>query len=198
MHIKGKADQSPNTSGCTRSTDLKPPHSHLPVAIIEQDQGDNEIHARLPMSKFVLYCDGSRARRPIRFLRQLPGLQAVIPDQLLQFVRRHIKSVWTLDLLVLMQREARRAWTLEALARELRGNQSLVQNALSALAGAGLLQQEGGGAYRYAPASTELEAIAAELARHYAERPVALIKEIASAPNEKIQSFADAFRIKKD
>jgi hypothetical protein len=40
--------------------------------------------------------------------------------------------------------------------------------------------------------------VAAEVERHYIERPLALIKAIVSAPNEKIQSFADAFRFKKD
>ena len=121
----------------------------------------------------------------------------MIPEHILQFVRRYIKSVWTLDLLVLMRRQAGRSWTAERLAGEIRGNQPLVQDVLSTLVRAGLLRQEGE-AYGYGPASAELDAIAAELERHYAERPVALIKEIASAPNEKIQSFADAFRIKKD
>jgi hypothetical protein len=122
----------------------------------------------------------------------------VIPEHVLQFVRRFIKSVWTLDLLVLMRRSRERAWTLEGLVRELRGNRTLVDEVLSSLVGAGLLVVEADGSYRYQPASPELEGIAAELERHYAERPVALIKEIVSAPNEKIQTFADAFRIKKD
>jgi DNA-binding IclR family transcriptional regulator len=124
--------------------------------------------------------------------------QTVIPEHVLQFVRRHIKSVWTLDLLVLMRREAAQAWTADTLARELRGNRPLVENALSTLTRAGLLRQEADGAYRYYPSGRDLDAVAAELERHYAERPVALIKEIASAPGDKIQSFADAFRIKKD
>lgn len=122
----------------------------------------------------------------------------MIPDHVLQFVRRHIKSVWTIDLLFVMRRSGDRSWTLDELARELRGNRNLVEEVLSALRGAGLLEAESGGTHRYRPASTELDALAADLERLYAERPVALIKEIASAPNEKIQSFADAFRIKKD
>jgi DNA-binding IclR family transcriptional regulator len=122
----------------------------------------------------------------------------VIPEHVLQFLRRYIKSVWTLDLLVLMRRDRGRSWTLERLVSELRGNRSLVQEVLSTLVRAGLLKEGGEGLYRYEPASDELDALAAELERHYAERPVALIKEIVSAPNEKIQSFADAFRIKKD
>lgn len=122
----------------------------------------------------------------------------MIPEPVLQFVRRHIKSVWTLDLLFMMRRSGSRSWTLDELARELRGNRNLVQDVLSTLSRAGLLAPEARSAYRYQAATPELDAIVAELERHYAERPVALIKEIFSAPNEKIQSFADAFRIKKD
>jgi hypothetical protein len=36
------------------------------------------------------------------------------------------------------------------------------------------------------------------LARLYAERPLAVIREIMSAPNDKLHSFVDAFRLKKD
>lgn len=122
----------------------------------------------------------------------------MIPDHVLQFVRGHIKSVWTLDLLVLMRRSGGQAWMPDRLATELRGNRTLVHDVLTSLARAGLLVAETDGSYRYGPASAELDGLAAELERHYAERPVALIKEIASAPNDKIQSFADAFRIKKD
>jgi hypothetical protein len=122
----------------------------------------------------------------------------VIPEPVLDFVRRFIKSVWTLDLLVLVRRQRERSWTPDALAGELRGNRALVQDVLSGLVAAGLLVVEADGAYRYRPANPELDGIAAEVERHYVERPLALIKAIASAPNEKIQSFADAFRFKKD
>jgi hypothetical protein len=58
------------------------------------------------------------------------------------------------------------------------------------------------GRYRYA-VRTELDAIVNELLAIYAERPVAVIREIAlsgteKVQNERIQSFVDAFRLKKD
>jgi len=122
----------------------------------------------------------------------------VIPEPVLQFVRGSIKSVWTLDLMVLMRRHRERTWMPDALAGELRANRALVQEALSSLVLAGLLVAEPDGSYRYQPANPALETVAAAIERHYVERPLALIKAIASAPNEKIQSFADAFRFKKD
>ena len=122
----------------------------------------------------------------------------MIPEPVLKFVRGSIKSVWTLDLMVLMRRHKDRAWTPDALAGELRANRALVQEALSSLVPAGLLVVEPDGSFRYRPANSALEDVAAEVERHYVERPLALIKAIASAPNDKIQSFADAFRFKKD
>jgi hypothetical protein len=127
----------------------------------------------------------------------LPGGD-VIPDQLLHFIRGSIKSVWTLDLLILMRRARERSWTLDALTHELRGNRTLVHDVLSALVTAGLVQVDAEGSYRYRPATPELDSLVEQLERVYVERPLALIKEIVSAPNEKIQSFADAFKIKKE
>lgn len=148
-----------------------------------------------PIPKLVGFGEGDT--RPPAPSTAPRGVETVIPEHVLQFVRRFIKSVWTLDLLVHMRREPARSWTVDILARELRGNRPLVEDALASLTRAGLLKQDANGAYRYEPAA-DLDAIAAELERHYAERPVALIKAIASAPSDKIQSFADAFRIKKD
>jgi hypothetical protein len=57
---------------------------------------------------------------------------------------------------------------------------------------------EDGGSFRYAPASAELDRIVGELEKVYAERPTTVVKAIMAAPSEKLQIFADAFRIKKD
>jgi hypothetical protein len=40
--------------------------------------------------------------------------------------------------------------------------------------------------------------VVAELAKLHSEYPLAVIKEIVRAPNDKIQSFVDAFRLIKD
>lgn len=122
----------------------------------------------------------------------------MIPDEVLRFTRSTIKSVWTLDVLLLMRRGRARTWPLDELARELRGNRTLVHDVLLVLAKAGLVEADEEGDYRYRPATEEADAVVGELERVYIERPLALIREIVSAPNEKIQSFADAFRLKKD
>ncbi len=122
----------------------------------------------------------------------------MIPEHVLRFIRGSIKSVWMLDVLLLMRRGRERSWPIDELTRELRGNRTLVNDVLSALAKAGLVEADGEGHFRYRPATQEADALVEELERVYVERPLALIKEIVSAPNEKIQSFADAFKLKKD
>jgi hypothetical protein len=43
-----------------------------------------------------------------------------------------------------------------------------------------------------------LDDLLGELARHYQERRVAVITEIYSNPVKKVQTFADAFRLRRE
>ena len=65
---------------------------------------------------------------------------------------------------------------------------------LGVLRAAGLLDE----ALRYAPASEELRRHVATLATAYDERPVTLVRLIYALRDDKIRSFADAFRLRKD
>jgi DNA-binding IclR family transcriptional regulator len=122
----------------------------------------------------------------------------MIPEHLIAFLRANIKSVWALDLLVLIKTSPDRSFTAAALNDRLRASPSLVEEILGTFTRQGLVSAEANGGYRYAPAGSETDAAVSELTRLYAERPMAVIKEILSAPNEKIHSFVDAFRLKKD
>lgn len=122
----------------------------------------------------------------------------MIAEPVLRFVRSSIKSVWALELLLVMRRASGRAWTIDQLTQELRSNRTLVADIVSAFVKSGLIEEQAPGSFRYQPSSGELDDLVQQLDRVYAERPLALIKEIVSAPNERIQSFADAFKLKKD
>ena len=54
------------------------------------------------------------------------------------------------------------------------------------------------GRYRYGPSTNELERGIGELARAYNEKPVTLIHAIYRIADSKIQSFADAFKLRED
>ena len=106
--------------------------------------------------------------------------------------------MWALELLLLIKQDPSRAWEVEPLVQEMRASTPAVAQGLAAFEAAGLVQHDGAGAYRYAPAGSALRALADQLEAVYRERPGAVVKAILSSPNEKLQSFADAFRFKGD
>lgn len=117
-------------------------------------------------------------------------------DEVLKFVQKSIKSVWALEMLLLLQRERQRAWSSGDLIRELRSSDSAVGEAIASLRGAGFASAEPGDAVKYDPASAELDEIAGRVQAIYAEKPLAVAKAIMSAPNDKLRVFADAFKLK--
>jgi hypothetical protein len=120
----------------------------------------------------------------------------VLSEDVLRFIRTTIRSVWALELLLLLRRDPARAWNVEALIRELRGSAGIVAGAMTELEAAGLVAAADD-AFRYRPASPELDALVAATAAAYAEYPVAVTHAIFTAPSDKIRLFADAFRIKQ-
>jgi hypothetical protein len=103
-----------------------------------------------------------------------------------------------LRLLILISREAARSWTSEDLNRDLRGSLALVEEILLRFVAAGLVATEPDGRFTFRPATPELARLVEQLQQEYATRPLAVVREIVSAPNAKIQTFADAFKVKKD
>jgi hypothetical protein len=122
----------------------------------------------------------------------------LIPESVLRLIRSSIKSAWTLELLLLMRRHAPRSWTVDGLTAELRGSPSLVAAILLGLIKDDLVREEPDRSYRYAPKTAELDDAVRELDAINAERPLAVIKEIISAPNDKLTSFVEAFKLRKD
>ena len=121
-----------------------------------------------------------------------------IDGEVLELVRTSIRSVWRLELLLLMWRSSPARWSAADLVRELRASDEIVSDGLASLQAAGLVTREGERTFRYSPAAPELDCVVQELARVYRDRPTAVRKAIFENPNEKLQTFADAFRIRKD
>lgn len=80
---------------------------------------------------------------------------------------------------------------------ELRASTPLVEDVLNTFETVGLVRRETSGEVAYGPAGPALATLADQLERTYRERPVAVVNAIVKAPNEKLQSFADAFRLKR-
>jgi hypothetical protein len=121
----------------------------------------------------------------------------VIPEHISEFLRSTVKTVWALDLLRLLKGTQHRSWTVLALTAELRGSIPMVESNLEIFKSWGLVMEDSQGLYRYA-SNEMLDAVVVELLQIYRERPMAIIQKIAEAPNDKLKTFVDAFRIKRE
>jgi hypothetical protein len=111
------------------------------------------------------------------------------------FIREHVRSVWGMELLLLLKRDPDRCWTVAELVRELRASTSLVSDNVQRFERSGLVVLDDGGCYRYAPANAVLDKLCGALEAAYRERPVAVINMIAAPPGP-LQSLADAFKFR--
>jgi DNA-binding IclR family transcriptional regulator len=121
----------------------------------------------------------------------------VIEGELLEFVRFAVRSVWNVELLLHLRKSAERSWAPEKLVRELRASASVVTDGLRTLQDGGLVAPDEAGRWRYAPASAAFDGLAGQLERLYRERPTAVTQALF-ARSDKLRTFADAFRLRKD
>ena len=123
-----------------------------------------------------------------------------ISQDVRHLIVERIDSVVQLEVLLLLKSEAQRAWAAADVAQQLRIEPQWAAGQLEELASRGLLGVAGEppGGYRYAPATPGLDAAVGQLERDYAERRVTVITLIFSKPVDKLRTFADAFRLRKD
>ena len=122
------------------------------------------------------------------------------PADLKRFVESHINSVAQLEVLLLLRDNSDKTWTPEDAAKALYTAADVVAGQLAELHTRGLLAllHNPGPAYRYLPSNPELEQLATRLADFYRERRVSVITLIYSQPLDKVRTFADAFRLRKE
>jgi DNA-binding HxlR family transcriptional regulator len=125
--------------------------------------------------------------------------EAGISQDVQQFITEHIRSVVVLEILLLMHAGPTRKWTVAELSRELRISPQWTAREFTDLARRGLIRrcEENTVCYTYGATGTIDQTISA-LANAYAHRRVSVISMIFAKPNDAIQSFADAFRLRKD
>src|SRR5262245_65447797 len=84
---------------------------------------------------------------------------AVTDEQIVEFLRTHIRSVWALELLLLFARDASRAWQPDDLVRAMHSSRVVVSEALRDLQRAGLLASDADQRHRSSPSSRQLDAL---------------------------------------
>lgn len=123
-----------------------------------------------------------------------------VPEEVRRFIAHHIDSVEKLEILLLLHHQPGRAWSPEAVARELRIARQSAAERLEYMARDGLLIRQGEGTreYRYGPETMKLDNAVRSLATEYVKRRVTVINLIYSKPIDRIRTFADAFRLRRD
>ena len=115
-------------------------------------------------------------------------------DELASFIASSFRSVWSLELLLLLKQEARRCST-EELVTLLRASPFVVDTALTALVAAGLADSDGNTA-SYMPVSKDVEALVEQTEQLYRSKPDRVRRLIIAASNKGLAAFSDAFRLK--
>lgn len=117
-------------------------------------------------------------------------------DETLRFIGSTFRSVWAMELLLVLKRE-QRPWSHEELVATMRASDLVVTRALLALEAAGLVSNEADQA-QYTPATGEIGALVEAAAELYARRPDAVRRAIVAASCAEAAAFADAFKLRKD
>lgn len=115
-------------------------------------------------------------------------------DELTSFIASSFRSVWALELLLLLKRQGRPRST-EDLVTEMRASSSVLETALDQLTAAGLTGMDGSSA-RYMPVTLAVAALVDETEELYTSRPDRVRRLIVASSNRGLTAFSDAFRLK--
>jgi hypothetical protein len=129
----------------------------------------------------------------------MPVPEPELPAEVIRLIHDSVPTVDALEILVTLACSPDAIWSAAALhARIPRVSEPTMGLYLKELAGQGIVAAEPGG-FRYRPASPAIEGAVSGLCQAYNARPVTLIRTVYStADKRQIQSFADAFRLKKE
>ena len=112
-----------------------------------------------------------------------------------EFLQGSFRSVWSLELLLLLQGQPDRAWTPQQLIAELRSSEAVIRQGIGDLLAAGMIVTEGDDQVRYAPASDSLRDIVPRVIRAYQIESSNVRRLIVQGSSEKLRNFSEAFRI---
>ena len=117
-----------------------------------------------------------------------------------QFIDQNIESIAQLEALLLMCRDAERGWDSAAIAKFLYIPPEMAATLLADFHLRRYVKLTPGSdtSYSYDPHQAKDDQLIRELAAAYQDRRVAITSLIYSKPLNKVQTFADAFRLRKE
>ena len=122
------------------------------------------------------------------------------PSEIEQFIAQHIESLAQLEALLLVRREPERSWSCDDLSRQLYVAPDVCLGIVADLERRGFLERVSpqDEIFRYRPGDPAANRLIDQLADLYQQRRVAVITHIYSKPVKKVQTFADAFRFRRE
>ena len=117
-------------------------------------------------------------------------------EEILRFIASSFRSVWALELLLVLKSEQRN-WSREELVSTMRASDLVVTKGLDALEAAGLVSNNDDKA-QYMPVSKDVATLVDDAEGLYAKRPDAVRRAIVAASAGDATAFADAFKLRKD
>lgn len=113
------------------------------------------------------------------------------------FIRSTFRSIWSLELLLLLKQSGR-SWSQSEMVASLRASDLIVSQGVDSLLAAGLVVAQDDGQIHFGPASADLARLADLSENAYAKSPDAVRRLIVAAAADGLSAFADAFRLRKD
>ncbi len=122
----------------------------------------------------------------------------MITDDVREFARTILGSVWAIKLVMRFRETPEQAWSPQALTHDLRASATIVSQLLPRLQSLGLVIEAEPGLWKWSPVDPEVDKLAARLCDAFKTTPVAVISSIADGPSDNVQALADVFRLRKD
>jgi len=122
------------------------------------------------------------------------------PAELDQFIAHYIESLAQLEALLIMRKEPARQWTSDEFSRALYITADMGPGIVAELERHGFVERlaDSGEHFKYRPPNPDMDRLVGQLADFYQQRRVAVITKIYSKPVKKVQTFADAFRLRRE
>lgn len=120
-----------------------------------------------------------------------------IPEDVQLMIQRHLATMDHVELLMILRGGREDSFTLQQLAEKMRKPAPMVEQCLESLTRGGLAAQLTDGTYRYAAREETLDRTAEAVVKLYNERPVTLVRLLYERPPSAVNTFADAFKIRK-
>ena len=123
-----------------------------------------------------------------------------LPPPVKQLLARYIRSVEQLEVLLLFAAQSNRTWTATDVYEVIRSSKTSIADRVKGFTNDGFLAEENGTppSFRYAPKSEDLRRAVEETARVYQTHRIRVIEAIFAPVVDPVQSFADAFKLRKD